>query len=326
MKETEPILNTLVAAVSLIPYLEKHYDLPAPVECELIRRGFNDNYLVRAGTNQFVLRLYFNGKYYIQSEADFRFELDWLAFLHAEGIPVAYAIRREDGDLMGNIDTGSGRRWCALFAYASGERRKDLTPDEGHSLGHVVAHLHLTSSRFQSPRHRYHLNLKYLTEQPMRLIAEFLREHGKGDVRRFVARVAELERQVHRLPTTPEAYGLIHGDLHHGNFHVDAQSRATFFDFDHGGYGWRVYDLAAICKGGLSEESGSAFLEGYRSLRSLSAVEQECIPVFQKIRSIWDIGDVLAMRTAWGESEEIGAEFADRILKTFERLFGTETQ
>src|SRR5450432_2475079 len=108
MQEPKPTPNTLVAAEALIPYLKKHYGFPAPVECELIRRGFNDNYLVRAGTSQFVLRLYFNGKYYIQSDADFRFELDWLAFLHAEGIPVAYAIRRKDGDLLGNIDTDSG--------------------------------------------------------------------------------------------------------------------------------------------------------------------------------------------------------------------------
>ena len=313
--------NALVAAETLIPYLEQHYDLSAPVECTLIRRGFNDNYRVRAGEDPFVLRLYFNGKYYIQSEADFRFELDWLTFLHAEGIPVAYPLRRKDGDLLGPVDTDAGPRWGALFAYASGESPQDLTPEEAFSLGHVVARLHITSSRFRSMHPRYHLNLHYLTEQPMRLISAFLREQGRDDVYRFEPRVAELERLVRRLPTTSETYDLIHGDLHFGNVHMDARRGPTFFDFDHGGYGWRAYDLATACKSRLSEESKGAFLEGYERLRPLSVEERACIPVFQKIRPIWDIGDILAMRAAWGDSEEIGAEFADQILKTFERLF-----
>ena len=271
---------------TLIPYLERQYGLEPPVECELIRRGFNDNYLVRSGEGKFVLRLYFNGKYYIGSEADFRFELDWLMFLRSEGIPVAYPIRRKDGDLLGALEPAAGPRWCALFAYASGEyrRAKDLTPEEAHFLGCVVARLHLACSRSQSSYPRYHLDLRYLTREPMRLISEFLREQGKGDAGPFVQCVAELERQVDRLPTIPEAYGLIHGDLHHGNFHVDKQGNPTFFDFDHGGYGWRAYDLALTCRCGLSDESESAFLEGYeKSLRPLSAVERECIPVFEKI-------------------------------------------
>ncbi len=321
MKEAQPgVLNILVAAEELILYLQDHYDLPPPVACELIRRGFNDNYRVRAGETQFVLRLYFNGKYYIRSEADFRFELDWLAFLRAEGIPVASPIRRKDGDLLGAVNTAAGPRWCALFTYAHGERRKEFTPEEGQSLGRIIARLHLASSRFQSSYHRYHLNLDYLTKQPMRLISEFLREQGEEELLRFAPHVEEWEWQVSRLPATTETYGLIHGDLHRGNFHLDPQGSPTFFDFDHGGYGWRAYDLAT-CKAGMSEESGNAFLDGYESLRPLSTLERECIPVFQKIRPIWDIGDILAMRTAWGDSVEIGAEFK----KNFERLFDSGT-
>lgn len=312
--------NTLVAAEALIPYLQMQYDLPAPVECALIRRGFNDTYRVQAEQDAFVLRLYFNGKYYIQSEADFRFELDWLTFLNAEGILVAVPIRRKDGDLLGALDTDAGSRWCALFTFAPGERREDLTPEEGQALGDAVARLHVASSRFTSPYPRYHLDLQYLTEQPMRLMAEFLDAHGKGDIRRFEPRVAELERQVQHLPRAPEVYGLIHGDLHPRNFYLDTPGNPTFFDFDHGGYGWRAYDVAT-CMGGLSMETGSAFLDGYAAVRPLSEEERAAIPVFQQIRPLWDIGDVLAMRTAWGDSKKFGPEYADTILQTFEQIF-----
>ena len=49
------------------------------------------------------------------------------------------------------------------------------------------------------------------------------------------------------------------------------------------------------------------------------------IPVFRKIRPIWDRGDVLAMRTAWDDQEGFGPDFADRIVNMFEKLFGSGT-
>ena len=71
------------------------------------------------------------------------------------------------------------------------------------------------------------------------------------------------------------------------------------FDFDHCGYGWRAYDIAVFL-GSMPLEIGAAFLEGYQSLRRLSAAEIAAIPTFVKIRLIWDTGDVLAMVPLWG--------------------------
>jgi hypothetical protein len=36
------------------------------------------------------------------------------------------------------------------------------------------------------------------------------------------------------------------------------------------------------------------------------------LPVFRTLNAIWDLGDVLAMRAAWGASEEIGASSSRR--------------
>ncbi len=158
----------------------------------------------------------------------------------------------------------------------------------------------------------------------MQLTKIFLREQGHEGIEAFLPAVQELRAQIQSLPTTLPAYGVIHGDMHGGNCAVTEQGAITFFDFDHGGYGWRAYDLAT-CKGRLSEDAWTACLGGYEQIRPLSLAEIDSIPVFQKLRPIWDKGDILAMRTAWGDSEEIGAEFAKKIVSNFVELFGSGT-
>ena len=50
--------------------------------------------------------------------------------------------------------------------------------------------------------------------------------------------------------------------------------------------------------------------------------QRPTLPAFRKIRPIWDKGDILAMRTAWGDDREFGDDFADRIVTMFGRLCG----
>jgi Ser/Thr protein kinase RdoA (MazF antagonist) len=316
-REGVPV-NAILEPPELLPWLGREYELAGPIQCELIRRGFNDHYAVTAGDARYVLRIYLNRKYYIRSEADFLFELELLEFLRVGGVPVSHALRRRDGAFLGAIDTLGGQRCLALFSFAEGEVASVLNVSQASRLGETVAALHRRANDFRSPHRRYHLDLEYLVERPMRLMDAVLRDQGRGDIdayRRFADRLAQ---RVRELPTTGDSYGIIHGDLHRRNCHWADGDRVTLFDFDHGGYGWRAYDLA-VCSAGLSDEARAAFLDGYRRLRQPSDAELAIIPTFQQIRPIWDYGDILAMATAWGE-EEPPAESCDRIIRMFERL------
>ena len=114
---------------------------------------------------------------------------------------------------------------------------------------------------------------------------------------------------------------MIHGDPHRGNAAVTAAGTVTLFDFDHGGFGWRSYDLA-VCWRSLPAEAQAACLDGYAAVRPLSGAERDLLSAFRTVNSIWDLGDVLAMRAAWGQDEPFGAEFADRAEARLRRLFG----
>jgi Ser/Thr protein kinase RdoA (MazF antagonist) len=312
------VANAQIEPSALVELLASEYDLAAPLACEFLRRGFNDHYAVTAGDERYVLRVYLNGKYYISSEWDFQFELDLLAFLRGRDLPVAYALPRRDGSLMGAINVPGGRRHLALFSFAEGQEAKRISPAQAVKLGEAVAALHQATSDYRSPYPRYHLNLEYLLERPMALIAPLLRARGCGDLDRYQRFADALAEQIRAFPTTGDQYGLIHGDLHKGNVFLDVRDRPTLFDFDHCGYGWRAYDLA-VCKGSLADEAWEAFLGAYQALRPLSEAELQMIPIFRKIRPIWDKGDILAMNAAWGEAG-LEDEYYAVITRMFEKL------
>lgn len=110
-------------------------------------------------------------------------------------------------------------------------------------------------------------------------------------------RTALLE-QILALPKTPDAYGLIHLDLHLGNILLHADIPAlTLLDFDDVALGWFVMDLVtpitdiAIChaspeKGEIINTYLAEALAGYQLERELSGVHQAQIPLFLSLLEI----------------------------------------
>ena len=100
-----------------------------------------------------------------------------------------------------------------------------------------------------------------------------------------------------KLPKTPQAYGLIHGDFNDGNFTVDYRNGdITVFDFDDACYFWFVYELAAAWEGGvgrvmfqdLAERKAfmdhyfAQVMEGYTRENTLTTEWLSRLPLFLK--------------------------------------------
>lgn len=219
------------------------------------------------------------------------FELELLDFLRERGVRAAAPLRRNDGALLGWTATPAGQRATSLFEVAPGDPPENPPlPTQARELGKAVAELHLAANDFSSPHERYHLDLKYLVEQPLELIGQ----RDDKNLQEALAALQPVEAMVDHvtaLSTDADEYGVIHGDMHFGNMHFDGD-RVTLFDFDHCAYGWRAYDLVAALF--LPEAQQNAFFEGYESLRPLSTEERDSIPVFAKLRTLWDMGDMMA--------------------------------
>lgn len=317
--------NSRIEPAALVTMVEDAYELAGPIACSWIQRGFNDHYLVQTPDGKWVLRLYLNHKYWISGPEDFLYELELLRFVRAEGVAVAAPVPQRDGALLGALETDAGVRYWALFEFAEGSTQGDMTAAHGRLVGSTLAEFHQAADRFQPSRpnySRYDLDLRYLLEQPMELLDKFLIGYGRPGLERFDTAIDQMRQQVLQLPLDAGTYGPIHGDPHRGNWAVTDDGQVTLFDFDHGGFGWRGYDLAVATWRGASGGWASR-IEAYETVRPLSDDERNLLPLFRKLNAIWDMGDLLAMRPAWGPDREFGEKFAERAEKRLNQVFSS---
>jgi Ser/Thr protein kinase RdoA (MazF antagonist) len=94
-------------------------------------------------------------------------------------------------------------------------------------------------------------------------------------------------------------FGLIHNDLHQGNFYYDGED-ITLFDFDDCAYHWYAYDIAvsfyhAFWQGtsanpgaeNFGEDFMRAFMDGYKAEHNIDKDLLRQIPLFLKIRELY---------------------------------------
>ena len=300
-------MNTLLTSDEALKVINEHYNLSDIAYCMFIRRGFNDTYLVESGRDKYIFRLYLNGKYYVESDDAYQFELDLVEHLHQHDVPLATVVRTADDELSGTVKTSHGHRTFALFHYADGIplSRDSVTIEQGYQMGMVMANLHLAANSFESKFSRYKLDFKYLIDEPLRLISEGEKcgepgarmKHGRRIVQKLQPIEPYIDR-INRIGTGGDKFGIIHADMHLGNIHFRG-NELTLFDLDHCAYGWRAYDLAISY--GLPEAQRASMIEGYESRRPLSQEERDSLQDFANLRNLWDIGDVLA-------TENLGAQ------------------
>jgi Ser/Thr protein kinase RdoA (MazF antagonist) len=111
--------------------------------------------------------------------------------------------------------------------------------------------------------------------------------------------------QIRTLPRPADAYGLVHCDLHFGNFFADIPGQViTLIDFDDCAYGWFVMDIAVLLFDILVLYPGTDkdayglnflrnFLTGYLTENQLSMFWLEQLPLFLKLLEI-NIYDMVA--------------------------------
>lgn len=298
-------MNSLLTSNEVLDLINREYStLGRARHSKFLRRGFNDHYLIGMDCEWYIFRIYLNHKYYIDDLDDFKFELNLLDFLHKQEIPVASAVQNNQGLTLGTIETPLGKRAFALFNYAQGDQipMRSITSVQCYLIGETTAKLHLASNNFTSDLHRYHLNRQFLVDEPLKIIAkqrelvgEKISEQDYERLNSIIASIEPIEELidiVQSLDVSGDEYGIIHSDLHPGNIHF-ANNEITLFDFDHCAYGWRAYDLAITEF--MPENQKIEILKGYESVRPLSQNEKDCIPVFGKLRRLWDVGDSLAI-------------------------------
>ena len=294
--------HTILSGEAIAQALQQMPELGTIAHCELLRRGFNEVYDVRAEAGRFVARL---SALRARGPSNVQYELALLAHMSARGAGVAAGAASPVQVLV-----SEGVRDLAAFQHAEGSAPE--SPEDFERTGEELARIHQAAEGYAGPASRYTLDLHHLVERPLAWLAEAPTMDAalKED---FAALADEVRQSVGGGDGLTRV--ACHGDCHGGNNFIaagaDGCRRVVFFDFDDAGPGWLAYELAVLLWGHLprriepevdTETAAKyrAFLTGYRRVGPLPAADLDAVPCFLVARNIWLLGEYASRRHHWG--------------------------
>ncbi|MBM7094513.1 phosphotransferase [Bacillus sp. H-16] len=205
-------------------------------------------------------------------------ELHWLMYLKSNSADVCGPLPSLHNNMIEKIIADDRNTFfVCMFEKAKGNSvdiKKELhNPSLLTAWGKATGKLHHITKRYSKP-----------PEIPKRsdLISSFSSQFDPylPDDGLIKKRVNHVVQKTRSIPQTPETYGLIHSDIHSGNFFFDGRE-VFIFDFDDAGYHYLASDLAIPLYYSLlhisdkktrDEEAGRFlfyFLKGYEQLSTL---------------------------------------------------------
>lgn len=220
-------------------------------------------------------------------------ELDWMDHLKATGVSLANPTRSQRGNYSESIEFNGEVFFAVVFETAPGRELsnpKDFTPGRLEEWGRVIGRLHSATKTYSrpatvQPRPQWDGERNYLA----------IGNHISSVDGELFERFRDIDGWLKTLSKGVDEYGLVHADIHHGNFRIDDHSRLTLFDFDDCHYHWYSYDLAVpiflltLSLARKPAEIGlqpllDAFWTGYASTNSLSKLCQDSVTRFIEYR------------------------------------------
>jgi homoserine kinase type II len=263
---------TDVSEAALAAFL-KGYGIGAPVRLTGILQGIeNSNFVLETTSGKYVLTIFERRA----AAEDLPYFLGLMAHLAAKGFPAPLPISAANGTVLGEI---SGKP-AAIVTFLAGEWPQDPSPGEAFEAGKALARLHIAAADFAMSRPN--------TLGADQWAALFAASAGDADeVEAGLA--AEIDW---RLKTILAAWpqqlpsGAIHADMFPDNLFLKDGQLSGVIDYYFACTDAYAYDLAitlnAWCFGQDNQwRQGHCveMLEGYQSVRPLSAAETAAMPI-----------------------------------------------
>lgn len=260
---------------------------------ELVAARENAVYRVTTGTGTYALRLHRAG---YRSDAELTSELLWMDAVGTSGVSVPAPVAAKSGAFLHCVDGVQ----VDVLSWLPGDTLDTLLPQSNnktqlklfHDLGREMARLHAASDRWQPPDQftRCVWDRDGLVGQTP-LWGKFwdnpeLTPHDRDLLISFRDRAyGDLATQSETLD-----YGLIHADLVGANVMAN-DTDLLFIDFDDGGHGYRIFDVAtALFKHADTpdyERLKRALTDGYRTIRS---IDLSSLELFMALRAATYVG------------------------------------
>lgn len=301
--QTTPTGHAIAQAVA------QNHALGEIKNCALLRRGFNHVYgLEFTDSRRAVARLCADRPRGLPNIA---YEAAMLAHLKTAGVPVAACLPARNGDVAVAMALPEGPRPLMVFEHLDGDTPDESLPDI-EATGRGLARLHEAGSSYQGPPSRYVLELPYLLDNSLEhlytapTMDDALRANFSAIAKDLAARIAAMPAL-----TRVACHGDCHGSNNFMTARADGSRVASFFDFDDAGPGWLSHELCVYLWAMLPRKAGSTldasalerwqrYLQGYRSVRTLSSDDFEGIAAFVAVRQFWLMGEYAGRIAVWG--------------------------
>jgi len=245
-------------------------------------------------------------------------EVDFVRYLAESNLPVALPVCSRNGEWVELIPLDEQ---ACFLAYACEKAPGMMYPDGDEVIfpepvlvewGRMSGQLHRLSETYKP--HPERRRLPWYANDQMDFASLIPPEQSLVYQRRD-----ELLQQLHALPQDAHSFGLVHGDLHHGNF-LAAGEKLTLFDFDAAEYFWYIGELCNSLYNCMplprtltarrrvyTLDYLRCYLRGYRQERPCEHFWLEQIPLFLKycelctyayFHKYWDISALSPRRAA----------------------------
>jgi amicoumacin kinase len=220
-------------------------------------------------------------------------EIEWALHLIANNIPCVAPVMPVSDEWVITVPVEDSA--FHLYAWEKAPGRKPNICHDGPKLwrqwGAMLGSMHRVTKSYkpEKPEHKRRDWLEGIDSDYLELLredSEMQKLHN------------EITSELHELPIDTECFGLVHADLHQGNFFV-ADGRMTLFDFDDCHYDWFVQDVAmplfyVFRDIGVAEKNSQKiaqeffreFIAGYSAEYDISEQWLERIPLFLKQREL----------------------------------------
>jgi Ser/Thr protein kinase RdoA (MazF antagonist) len=236
-------------------------------------------------------------------------ELDWVDFLAAQNVSVCGILHSVNGKLVETVEMEDSYFLVYVYGKAAGEfTGPDNWNDQLFELwGQIIGRMNKAASCYK-PSHPAHRRFHWFEDESLKA-EKYLPVSQKKVIDICHSTIDKLKN----LPADRGSYGIIHSDLHHGNFKVKGKTM-TVFDFDDCHYNYFAYDIAIPVYYVLLDKAIGInnipyarnfmvhFMAGYRREYQIDSSWLERIPDFLKLREL-DLYIIIHRENAAAEND-----------------------
>jgi len=250
------------------------------------------------GTRTYALRIGHTDR----SIEQLRREIVWLVELCREAkLIVPEPILAPDGDLIHRVGIAGvpGFRSCVLLRWVRGwPLDSDPKPDTMRRAGSFVATLHRHGATYRWPEELATLRPSFAEIEKRISLVALTRYVDRTEVETFEQAIERIQNELDDLGEGSDVVGVVHQDLTLDRLRIDGDQIGAV-GFDRCGWGYFAADIARLFVGlrgrNEAETLRAAFLDGYRGIHPVADGTIDRLPVFDALRAVDDIAEVLAL-------------------------------